>query len=120
MMLLSSSVSLPEKSSSTFFFGGFGGVANGAREQGIESADGHHARGGDFVLEVVGELGELVDVAFDAIDVALELREDFVDVGGNFGHGAGEDVEIVVAIHFEFAELVEEATFAAAALANSF
>lgn len=61
---------------------------------------------------MVGELGELVDVALDAVGVALELREDLVDVGGNFGHRAGEDVEIVVAIHLQLTELVEEATFA--------
>ena len=55
---------------------------------------------------MVREFGEFVDVAFDSADVAFELREDFVDVGGNFGHRAREDVEVVVAIHLEFAEFV--------------
>ena len=91
------------------FAGRNGGVANRARQARIEGADGHHAGGGEFVLQVVRELGEFVDVAFDASDVALELREDFVDVGGNFGHRAREDVEVVVAIHLEFAEVVEQA-----------
>src|SRR5258708_12381559 len=50
------------------------------------------------------ELGELVDVAFDAPDVAFELRQNLVDVGGNFRHGARKNIEIVVAVHFEFAE----------------
>jgi len=39
----------------------------------IQRADGHHARGGEFVLQVMGEFGEVVDVAFHATDVALKL-----------------------------------------------
>src|SRR5215472_6531459 len=73
---------------------GFGGIANGAREQGIERSDGHHAGGGDFVLQMVCEFGEFVDVAFDAVNVVFQLREDFVDIGGNFGHGTRKDVEV--------------------------
>ena len=64
----------------------------------------------------MSELGEFVDVAFDATDVALQLRQDFVDVGGNFRHGAREDVEIVVAIHLQFAEIGPEEVSPAAAL----
>src|SRR5215472_6842318 len=90
----------------------FGGIANRAREQGIERADGHHTGGGDFVLQMVRELGEFVDVAFDAVNVVFQLCEDFVDIGGNFGHGTRKDVEVVVAIHFEFAELLEIRAFA--------
>ena len=56
------------------------------------------------VLQVMSELGEFVDVAFNATDVSLELCQDFVDIGGDFRHRAREDGEIVVAIHLEFAE----------------
>ena len=54
---------------------------------------------------MVGEFGEFVDVTFDAADEARELGEYFVDVGGDFRHGTGQNVEVVVAVHFEFAEL---------------
>ena len=94
------------------FSGGVRSVANGTREARVKRADGHHAGGSEFVLKVMSELGEFVDVTFDAIDVALELGQDFVDVGGDFRHGAREDGEIVVAIHLELAELGEERIFA--------
>ena len=55
----------------------------------------------------MSEFGELVDVALDAPDETLQLREDFIHVGGDFGHGSGENVEIVVTIHFQFAEIVD-------------
>src|SRR6266852_2388777 len=58
------------------------------------------------------ELGELVDVAFDAADETFELGQDFVDVRGNFRHGAGENVEVVVAIHFQYAEIGPEGAVA--------
>ena len=83
-------------------------VANGSRKPRIERSDGHHSSGGDFVLQVVREFCELVDIAFDASDEPAELREDFVYVGGNFRHGARQDVHVVVAIHFEFAEFGKE------------
>src|SRR5207248_1833630 len=54
------------------------------------------------------ELGEFVDVSFDAPDEAFELREDFIDVRGNFRHGAREDVDVVVAVHFKLAEIGPE------------
>src|SRR5262245_15257016 len=82
---------------------GLGGVANRARKARVESADGHHACSGNFVLQVVGKLCKFVDVAFDAANEAAELRKNLVDVGGNFGHGARQDVDVVVAIHFQFA-----------------
>src|SRR3984885_2581019 len=42
--------------------GGVGGIAHGAGKAGVKVADGDHARGGDFVLQVVRELGEFIDV----------------------------------------------------------
>src|SRR5215831_17192140 len=54
--------------------GGLGGVANRARQPRIEGANGQHAGGGNFVLQVMRKLGEFVDVAFDAADEAAELR----------------------------------------------
>ena len=61
---------------------------------------------------MVSEFGELVDVAFDSSDEAAHLREDFVYVGRNFGHGARKDVDVVVTIHFELAEFRPEGSIA--------
>ena len=83
---------------------GFGGVAHRARKAGIEISDRHHARGGDFVLQVVSELGEFVDVRIHAAHEAFELGQDNVHVRGNFSERARENVEVVVAIHFQLAE----------------
>ena len=107
MMLLSSSVSAPSSVRSTFLFDGLGGIAHRAREARIKIADRHHARLRDFILQTVRKLGELVDVAIHTTNKAIELREHFGDVGGNFGQRAREDVEIVIAIHLQFAELSE-------------
>ena len=41
--------------------------------------------------KVVRELGEFVDVALDAIDKAVELREDFINVGGDFRHASARE-----------------------------
>ena len=57
---------------------------------------------------MVRQLSELVDVAFDASDVALQLREHFVHVSGDFRHGARQNIEVVVAVHFQFAEIGPE------------
>src|SRR5882724_1859087 len=92
--------------------GGFRGVTNGARQPRIQGANGHHARSGDFGLQMVSEFGEFVDIAFDAPDEAAHLGEDFVYVGGNLGHGARENVNVVVTIHFEFAEFRPEGSVA--------
>ena len=56
---------------------------------------------------MMGEFGELVNVGVHAAHEAFELGEDFGDVGGNFGERARKDVEVVVAVHFELAELEE-------------
>ena len=61
---------------------------------------------------MVRKFGELVDVAFDSADESAHLREDFVDVGRNFRHGTGENVDVVVAVHFEFAEFGPERSVA--------
>ena len=103
-ILLSSSVSAPSSERSTGLPAAFGGVADRARKARIEIADRHHARGRDFVLQVVRELREFIDVGIHAAHEAFELREDFGDVRGNFGERARQNVEIVVAIHFQFAE----------------
>ena len=104
MMLLSSSVSAPSRRQLDGFARGIGGIAHRARKARIEIADGHHARGGDFVLEVVRELGEFVNVRIDAAHEALELREDFVDVRGDFSERTREYIEVIVAVHLELAE----------------
>src|SRR5437879_2964921 len=42
------------------FAGGGGSIPYRARQARIEGADGHHASGGEFILQVVRELGEFV------------------------------------------------------------
>ena len=84
---------------------GFGGVANGSRKARVEITDRDHARSGDLVLQVVGELGEFIDIGIDAAHETFELSEHFSDVRGNFGEGARQNVEVVVTIHFEFTEI---------------
>src|SRR5271155_878984 len=84
--------------------GGVGGIAHGAGKARIEISDGHHARGGDFVLEVVGELGGFVDIGVHTTHEAFELGEDDIDVRGNFSERAGKNIDVVVAVHFQFAE----------------
>ena len=64
MMLLSSSVSAPSSDQFDGLAGSFRRIADGARKARVEIADRHHARGGDFVLQVVRKLGEFVDVAY--------------------------------------------------------
>src|SRR5215831_32101 len=84
------------------------GVANGAGKTRVESADWHHARSGNFVLQVVRELCKFVDIAFNSANETAKLREHFVDVSGDFGHGARQDIDVVVAVHFQFAEIGPE------------
>src|SRR5262249_16655266 len=67
--------------------GGLSSVTHGSGKARIQCADWQHAGGGDFVLQVVSELGELVDIALDAANETAELRKDFVHVGRNLGHG---------------------------------
>src|SRR5262249_43510673 len=55
------------------FSSGFRSITNSARKARSESSDGHHASGGEFILKVMSELCELVDVAFDAADESGEL-----------------------------------------------
>src|SRR5579863_4051379 len=58
------------------------------------------------------EFRELVDVAFDTTDKSFELRKHFVYVGGDFRHRTRKDIEIVVAVHFQFAEIGPEGSVA--------
>ena len=74
MMLLSSSVSAPSSARSTGLPRALRCVAHRARKARVEIADRHHARSSDFVLQVVRELGEFVDVRIHAAHEAFELR----------------------------------------------
>ena len=55
--------------------GGFRSVAHGAREARVKIRDGDHARGRDFVLQMVRELREFVDIGIDAAHEALQRAE---------------------------------------------
>src|SRR5271167_5263607 len=57
---------------------------------------------------MVGKFCELVDVAFNAPDETFELRQDFVHIRGDFRHGPRKNIEIIVAVHFKFAEFRPE------------
>ena len=63
-----------------FLVGRFGSVPHGARQARIQRPDGHHARGGDLILQVMRKFAELVNVTLDAPDESPELREHFVHV----------------------------------------
>ena len=52
----------------------------------------------------MGEFGEFVDIGVHSAHEAFQLRQDLVDVGGNFRERARKDIEIIVAVHLEFAE----------------
>src|ERR1700730_1043437 len=54
---------------------------------------------------MVSELGELIDVASHPADKSSELRKHFRNIGGNFSQRARENVEVIVAIHFEFGKI---------------
>src|SRR5713101_5508240 len=54
------------------------------------------------------QLRKFINVALDATDKPFELREHFVHVRRNFRHRSRQDVEIVVAVHLQFAELRPE------------
>src|SRR6266403_2920 len=54
------------------------------------------------------QLREFINVALDATDEPFELREYFVHIRRNFRHRSRQDVEIVVAVHLQFAELRPE------------
>src|SRR5580704_755524 len=54
---------------------------------------------------MVAELGELIDVASHSPDKSSELRKHFRNIGGNFGQRARENIEIIVAIHFEVGKI---------------
>ena len=83
----------------------FGGVARRARETRVQIADRHHARFRDLILQMVSELGEFIDVPAHAADKSTELRKHFRNVGGNFGQRARENIEVIVAIHFEIGKI---------------
>ena len=51
--------------------GGFGGIANGSGKPRVKIADRHHAGGSNFVLQVVREFCELVDIGIDAAHECL-------------------------------------------------
>ena len=87
------------------FAGGFGGIANGSRKPRVEIADRHHAGSRNFVLQVVREFRELVDIGIHPAHECLELRENFGDVRRNFSQGPRQDIDVVVAVHLELAEL---------------
>src|SRR5438445_13240700 len=80
--------------------GGFRGVTNGARQSRIQRANGHHARSGNFVLQMVSEFGEFVDIAFDAPDEAAHRGAAFVYVSGNLRHRTRREVDVVAASQF--------------------
>ena len=54
------------------------------------------------------QLREFVDIAFDAPDKPFQLREYLVDVRRDLGHRPRQNIEVVVAIHFQFAEFGPE------------
>ncbi len=54
------------------------------------------------------QLREFVDIAFDAADEPFQLRKYLVDVRRNLGHRTRKNIEIVVAVHFKFAEFGPE------------
>src|SRR6266853_1168068 len=83
----------------------FCGVARGARKSRIEVADRDHARLRDLVLQVVRELGELINIAAHASYESSELGKHFGNIGGNLGQRARKDIEVVVPIHLEFREI---------------
>ena len=56
-------------------------IANGARQSRIERTNRNHSRGRNLVLQVMRQFREFVDIAFDAPDEPLQLREYLVDVG---------------------------------------
>ena len=84
--------------------GGIRRVADRARKARVQIADGHHARGGNFVLQVVRQLGEFINVRIDPAHEPFELGQHHIHVRRNFGQRARQNTEIVVTVHFEFAE----------------
>src|SRR4029077_14447371 len=51
------------------------------------------------------KLGEFIDIPAYAADKSSELRKHFGNIGGNFGQRARENIEVVVAIHFEIGKI---------------
>ena len=82
-------------------------VAGRASDARIKVADRHHARLRDFILQTMRKLGELINVAINPTHKSIELAENLGDVGRDFRQRAREDVELVIAIHFQLAELSE-------------
>src|SRR6185437_15996843 len=87
------------------FPGSFGGIAHRSRKTSVQIPNRHHARLRDFILQAMRQLGELVNIGINTPDKPPKLRQDFADVGGNFRQGPGENVEIIIPVHFELAEL---------------
>ena len=93
------------------FAGGFGRIAHRAGQPRIQRADRHHSRGRDLVLQAMRQLCEFVDVTLDAPHKAFELHQDFFHIGRYLRHRPRQYVEIVVAVHFEFAEIGPQGLF---------
>jgi hypothetical protein len=50
------------------------------------------------------QLGELVNIAIHAPNEPVKLCEHFCDICGNFRQRSREDIEIVIAVHFQLAK----------------
>src|SRR5258708_36536431 len=80
-----------------YFVGRMRGIADGTRKARVERADGHHSGRGDFVLQVVREFRELVNIALASADEATRLSKHFVTVRGNFRPGPCQNVYAALA-----------------------
>src|SRR5260370_25640672 len=55
-------------------------IANGPRQSRIQRSYRNHSRGRNLVLQMMRQLREFVDIAFDAADEPFQLRKHLIDV----------------------------------------
>ena len=76
-----------------------------AREQRVHR---DHPRLGDFIPQAEGQLLKPAHVLSALADHCTELRHGLGNVGRYFRHTAGEDVDIVIFVEFQLAEVHKE------------
>ncbi len=82
-------------------------LACGAAEAGKGRPDGHHARPGDFIPHAERQLLQMAHVLVGPANRSAQLGHRLGDVCGDFADASRQDVEVVVFVELQAAEIAQ-------------